>query len=1028
MADGSVVIETLIDTSGIKAGSKEVEAAAKRMAASVSEIGAKAKISLQKQLDAFVKLNTQYAAQEKKVRDLKNAIEETKNQKIATNEFSEIGKQIDADSAKLNRLQSAQELFLETGGKESSSAYKRRQIEIEELENSIKYAKAEQDDLLSSGGAYTTPDTSGMEDKLAAESAKLEDMNNRVATSYASVNQKVSEYAQKILEKSQAEEEAAQAEEEAAQAEEEAAQGGSVFEKVSENLSPIVEKVTSSVKHLASSLLKASGKATVSGLKKITRGILGIHKSANKSTLSIGKMFKYLVGIRSLYSLFNKMRSAIKDGFENLAQYSGKTNSSISSLMTALTQLKNSLATAFAPILNTVAPILTKFINMLSAAVTHVGMFIAALTGQKSFTKAVAAQEDYAASLGDTQKNADKAAKALKRYQNPLDQISTYESNSDTSSSGNSGGGYTAPSPSQMFEEVPIESSIKGIADKIKKLIQAEDFEGLGAYIASGINSTMRKIKNAISWDNVGPAVTKFVTAFTKTFNSLVSNVDWNLLGKTIGAGINTIVNSLNLLLNGIDWKNLGTSFAKGVNGLISEVDFNALGTLLGQKFRIFPNVALGFVQKLDWSGVGTALGNALNGVVGIVDLGQIGTTLGTAITGIFQTAITFAQTFDWIQFGTNIASGINGALNSFDFAVIGQGISSLAHGVFQSIITALSTVDWEKFGEDVADFILNVNWGQIALDLTTIGGLLISGLLQGLLAALKSIGTWLKENVFNPIVNWFKKLFGIASPSKVFFEFGKFLIEGLVNGIKNMISLVTGIFTKIWEAIKQSFNAFNTFLTGLFKRDWTKNFGALGEIFNGFFKSLSSIWDDIKKVFSGVIDFITGTFTGNWRKAWNGVKKVFSGVFSGLVDIAKVPLNAIIGAFNAVLGVINGVVDAINSIKFQISLPSWMGGGSWGFNGFNIPHVRTIPYLAKGAVIPPRSEFLAVLGDQKSGNNIEAPESLIRKIVREESGRQSGGNQRLTVTLNRRVIFDEMINEAKVRRTLNGVNPFELA
>ena len=95
-----------------------------------------------------------------------------------------------------------------------------------------------------------------------------------------------------------------------------------------------------------------------------------------------------------------------------------------------------------------------------------------------------------------------------------------------------------------MFEEVPIESSLKGIADKIKELIQNEDWEGLGAYIADGINKGLQKIYNVINWDNVGPEVTRFITAFTATFNSLVKHINWDLMGRTLGAGVNTLVNS----------------------------------------------------------------------------------------------------------------------------------------------------------------------------------------------------------------------------------------------------------------------------------------------------------------------------------------------------------------------------------------------------------------------------------------------------------------------------------------------------
>ena len=84
------------------------------------------------------------------------------------------------------------------------------------------------------------------------------------------------------------------------------------------------------------------------------------------------------------------------------------------------------------------------------------------------------------------------------------------------------------------------------------------------------------------------------------------------------------------------------------------------------------------------------------------------------------------------------------------------------------------------------------------------------------------------------------------------------------------------------------------------------------------------------------------------------------------------------------------------------------------------------VPYLAQGAVIPPNKEFMAVLGDQKNGNNIEAPESLIRRIVREESGSGNGRTYNFTAQINRRILFKEVIEEAKAQKIVTGRNPFE--
>lgn len=122
-----------------------------------------------------------------------------------------------------------------------------------------------------------------------------------------------------------------------------------------------------------------------------------------------------------------------------------------------------------------------------------------------------------------------------------------------------------------------------------------------------------------------------------------------------------------------------------------------------------------------------------------------------------------------------------------------------------------------------------------------------------------------------------------------------------------------------------------------------------------------------------------------------------------------------------------NSFANALNSMS--ISLPHWLEKLT-GFSsvGFNVGYwsAPMVPYLAQGAVIPPNKEFMAVLGDQKSGNNIEAPESLIRRIVREESGNGKGSTYNVTAQVNRRTLFDLVLEEGKVRRTVTGRNPFE--
>lgn len=141
-----------------------------------------------------------------------------------------------------------------------------------------------------------------------------------------------------------------------------------------------------------------------------------------------------------------------------------------------------------------------------------------------------------------------------------------------------------------------------------------------------------------------------------------------------------------------------------------------------------------------------------------------------------------------------------------------------------------------------------------------------------------------------------------------------------------------------------------------------------------------ADVANEIINVLKGVVDFVAGVLTGDWERAWDGVKQIFSGVWNGIIT-------ALEGAVNLIIRGINWLISQLNKVHF--TLPDWIPGVGGSSFGFNIPKISevSIPRLAQGAVIPPNREFLAVLGDQSRGNNIEAPEELIRRIVREESG-----------------------------------------
>lgn len=139
------------------------------------------------------------------------------------------------------------------------------------------------------------------------------------------------------------------------------------------------------------------------------------------------------------------------------------------------------------------------------------------------------------------------------------------------------------------------------------------------------------------------------------------------------------------------------------------------------------------------------------------------------------------------------------------------------------------------------------------------------------------------------------------------------------------------------WNGIQEVFARFDAWLTGIFQTDWTRSFGAFGNVLNAFFANVENVWKSVKRAFSGVIDFIAGIFTGNWTRAWNGIVNIFGGIFGGIVSIAKAPINGLIG-------IVNTAISGLNSIS--VDIPDWVplvGGQHW---GLDIGH---IPYLLHG-------------------------------------------------------------------------------
>ena len=176
---------------------------------------------------------------------------------------------------------------------------------------------------------------------------------------------------------------------------------------------------------------------------------------------TIGRAVKFSILYNFVYSAINFVRDAFSEGFGNLYQYSkefsGRFSQSLDSLATSALYLKNSLATAFAPLINTLAPALDAIIEKVVTLLNLFAQFTAALSGQKTYTRAVKSATEFAESTNS-------AAAALKSFTAGFDELNVFDKSG-------SGGGAAVPDYGSMFTEAPVNEQVSDIAQKIKDSI-----------------------------------------------------------------------------------------------------------------------------------------------------------------------------------------------------------------------------------------------------------------------------------------------------------------------------------------------------------------------------------------------------------------------------------------------------------------------------------------------------------------------------------------------------------------------------
>lgn len=239
-------------------------------------------------------------------------------------------------------------------------------------------------------------------------------------------------------------------------------------------------------------------KASKSG-SKLNKSLKDTEKASRGARMGLGRMLATSILFSTVFRAISAVTGGLKEGMDNLAQYSDDTNKALSMLMSSMTQLKNSFGTAFSPLVEYAAPALAQFINLLSQAVTWTAQLLAALTGKDTFVKAVKVQQDYADSLDKTKDETKDAAKETEKAMAPFDKLIQITTGKKKKEDKNE------LKPEDMFTTEEVSNDIKlqaeAIKDTLGKLFDPlkESWLENGPQVMSSLQNTFSAIKQLAS-------------------------------------------------------------------------------------------------------------------------------------------------------------------------------------------------------------------------------------------------------------------------------------------------------------------------------------------------------------------------------------------------------------------------------------------------------------------------------------------------------------------------------------------------
>lgn len=601
----------------------------------------------------------------------------------------------------------------------------------------------------------------------------------------------------------------------------------------------------------------------------------------------------------------------------NLAQTISSPANMVRILKSEISQLAKAVGQLLYPAFKAILPVLIAAVDLIKEFVVS----LASVFGQKiEFTDFSKTQKDIGgvtSAMDDTADATKAAAKAAKDYTMGFDELNIIDPSQNSGSSGSGSGGAAG--------------NLLGDVD----LSQYDMFKD---YAGSAVDEIKAKLKSLDSFQ----------------------------IGTQIGEQLNKLMGMIYNAIHSIDWASLGAFFADGVNGLVDSVDWDLFGRLLADRFIIEFELLGGFLSQLDWTSVLNAFIDGFSGFfhelsdwIATVDWTGVGKQLTDKLSDALQNVEIEKLARVFFNFITDSINAVSDFLAGTDSYQLGQDLVDFA-------IRAVTSVDWAGLAQAIGRFFgeafieaLDFMGGLVSRiadyfekkvaegPFNNVGLNIVYGIYYGIQDAITNVASWIVENVFNPFINGFKSAFGINSPSTVMAEQGGYIIAGLKKGITDAISSVAETAKEILSAIKSAFDNFSLFdigknlIQGLIDGvnnmietaknavanvgnaviDKVKNvlginspstvFAEIGGyidqgLANGITAALhyveqamtnlanvvqqkgNEMIDYGADVANGFVDNMVNTFDAKWNEIDNGLKSDFIGTIKGMIDAVK--------------------------------------------------------------------------------------------------------------------------------------------